>query len=195
MKSKIAESYMDSKVEEVDDVIKFGAPKLVVRLHNAIRAVELAEQETEERMRAKAHKIVKEMMGGMGINSIEALRGNRLMLRGIGLSMYLACLGLDAGAHFFDTVMRPEGAMWIGLGFALTLLPVLVMGWIALRWSRLDFGSTCGMLCGAMANPMALGYANDTIEGDNPSVSYATVYPLSMFLRVLAAQLLILIFG
>ena len=58
-----------------------------------------------------------------------------LMLRGIGLSMYLACLGLDAGAHFFDTVMRPEGAMWIGLGFALTLLPVLVMGWIALRLS------------------------------------------------------------
>ena len=52
-----------------------------------------------------------------------------LMLRGIGLSMYLACLGLDAGAHFFDTVMRPEGAMWIGLGFALTLLPVLVMGY------------------------------------------------------------------
>lgn len=65
MKSKIAESYIDSKVEEVDDVIKFGAPKLVVRLHNAIRAVELAEQETEERMRAKAHKIVKEMMEGV----------------------------------------------------------------------------------------------------------------------------------
>lgn len=117
-----------------------------------------------------------------------------LMLRGIGLSMYLACLGLDAGAHFFDTVMRPEGAMWIGLGFALTLLPVLVMGWIALRWSRLDFGSTCGMLCGAMANPMALGYANDTIEGDNPSVSYATVYPLSMFVRVILAQVVLLFF-
>ena len=117
-----------------------------------------------------------------------------LMLRGIGLSRYLACLGLDAGAHFFDTVMRPEGAMWIGLGFALTLLPVLVMGWIALRWSRLDFGSTCGMLCGAMANPMALGYANDTIEGDNPSVSYATVYPLSMFVRVILAQVVLLFF-
>ena len=117
-----------------------------------------------------------------------------LRLRGIGLSMYLACLGLDAGAHFFDTVMRPEGAMWIGLGFALTLLPVLVMGWIALRWSRLDFGSTCGMLCGAMANPMALGYANDTIEGDNPSVSYATVYPLSMFVRVILAQVVLLFF-
>ena len=117
-----------------------------------------------------------------------------LMLRGIGLSMYLACLGLDAGAHFFDTVMRPEGAMWIGLGFTLTLLPVLVMGWIALRWSRLDFGSTCGMLCGAMANPMALGYANDTIEGDNPSVSYATVYPLSMFVRVILAQVVLLFF-
>ncbi len=117
-----------------------------------------------------------------------------LMLRALGLSMYLACLGLEAGAHFFETVMRPEGAMWIGLGFALTLLPVLVMGWIALRWSRLDFGSTCGMLCGSMANPMALTYANDTIEGDNPSVSYATVYPLSMFVRVILAQLVLLFF-
>ena len=80
------------------------------------------------------------------------------------------------------------------LVMALTLLPVRVMGWIALRWSRLDFGSTCGMLCGAMANPMALGYANDTIEGDNPSVSYATVYPLSMFVRVILAQVVLLFF-
>ena len=117
-----------------------------------------------------------------------------LMLRGIGLSMYLACLGLDAGAHFFETVVRPEGAMWVGLGFLVTLLPVLLMGWIALRWAHLDFGSTCGMLCGAMANPMALNYANDTIEGDNPSVSYATVYPLSMFVRVILVQVVLLFF-
>ena len=103
-----------------------------------------------------------------------------LMLRGIGLSMYLACLGLDAGAHFFDTVMRPEGAMWIGLGFALTLLPVLVMGWIALRWSR----STRVDLRHAVrrhGQPHGTRLCHDTIEGDNPSVSYATVYPLSMF--------------
>ena len=99
------------------------------------------------------------------------------MLRGIGLSLYLACLGLDAGAHFFETVMRPEGAIWIGLGFAITFLPVVIMALIALRMSHLDFGSTCGMLCGSMANPMALNYANDTLPGDNPAVSYAHSIP------------------
>ena len=82
-----------------------------------------------------------------------------LMLRGIGLSLYLACLGLDAGAHFFETVMRPEGAIWIAAGFAITFIPVVIMALVALRISHLDFGSTCGMLCGSMANPMALNYA------------------------------------
>ena len=121
-------------------------------------------------------------------------RSANLMLRGIGLSLYLACLGLDAGAHFFETVMRPEGAIWIGLGFAITFLPVVIMALIALRMSHLDFGSTCGMLCGSMANPMALNYANDTLPGDNPAVSYATVYPLSMFSRVIIAQLILMFF-
>jgi AspT/YidE/YbjL antiporter-like protein len=121
-------------------------------------------------------------------------RSANLMLRGIGLSLYLACLGLDAGAHFFETVVRPEGAMWIGLGFAITFVPVVIMALVALRLSRLDFGSACGMLCGAMANPMALNYANDTLPGDNPAVSYATVYPLAMFSRVIIAQLILMIF-
>ena len=116
------------------------------------------------------------------------------MLRGIGLSLYLACLGLDAGAHFFETVMRPEGALWIGIGFAITFIPVVLMALFALRVSRLDFGSTCGMLCGSMANPMALNYANETLPGDNPAVSYATVYPLSMFSRVIIAQIILMFF-
>ena len=119
-------------------------------------------------------------------------RSANLMLRALGLSLYLACLGLDAGAHFFETVVRPEGLLWIGMGFILTLVPVLIMGLIALRWMKLDFGSVSGMLCGSMANPMALNYANDTIPGDNPSVSYATVYPLCMFLRVIIAQILLI---
>ena len=121
-------------------------------------------------------------------------RSANLMLRGIGLSLYLACLGLDAGAHFFETVMRPEGALWIGIGFAITFIPVLLMALFALRVSRLDFGSTCGMLCGSMANPMALNYANETLPGDNPAVSYATVYPLSMFSRVIIAQIILMFF-
>lgn len=117
-----------------------------------------------------------------------------LMLRGLGLSMYLACLGLDAGAHFFDTVFRPEGALWVGLGFAITFIPVVITGLIALKMMKMDFGSVSGMLCGSMANPMALNYVNDTIKGDNPSVSYATVYPLSMFLRVIIAQIILMFF-
>jgi len=117
-----------------------------------------------------------------------------LMLRGLGLSMYLACLGLDAGAHFFETVVRPEGALWIGLGFAITFIPVVITGLIALKVMKVDFGSVSGMLCGSMANPMALNYVNDTIHGDNPSVSYATVYPLSMFLRVIIAQIILMFF-
>lgn len=121
-------------------------------------------------------------------------RSANLMLRGIGLSLYLACLGLDAGAHFFETVMRPEGAIWIGLGFLITFIPVVIMALVSMRIFKIDFGNTCGMLCGSMANPMALNYANDTIPGDNPSVSYATVYPLGMFTRVIIAQLILMFF-
>ena len=121
-------------------------------------------------------------------------RSANLMLRGIGLSLYLACLGLDAGAHFFETVMRPEGALWIAVGFAITFIPVVIMAIVALRIFHLDFGSTCGMLCGSMANPMALNYANDIIPNDNPAVSYATVYPLGMFTRVIMIQIILMLF-
>ena len=117
-------------------------------------------------------------------------RSANLMLRALGLSLYLACLGLDAGAHFFDTVFRPEGLLWIGLGFGLTVVPTVLVGFFAFKIMKIDFGSVSGMLCGSMANPMALNYANDTIPGDNPSVAYATVYPLSMFLSVIIAQVL-----
>ena len=121
-------------------------------------------------------------------------RSANLMLRGIGLSLYLACLGLDAGGHFFETVMRPEGILWVGLGFIITFIPVVIMALVALRLCGMDFGSTCGMLCGSMANPMALNYANDIIPNDNPAVSYATVYPLGMFTRVIIAQLILMLF-
>ncbi len=119
-------------------------------------------------------------------------RSANLMLRGIGLSMYLACLGLDAGKNFFDTLVGPQGLAWIGIGAVLTIVPVLIIGIVAMRLFKFKFGETCGMLCGSMANPMALNYANDTIEGDSPAVAYATVYPLGMFVRVIIAQLLIL---
>lgn len=119
-------------------------------------------------------------------------RSANLMLRGIGLSLYLACLGLDSGQHFIETVMRPEGALWIFLGFVITVVPVLLMAVWCLKIEKMDVGTTYGMLCGSMANPMALTYANDCVEGDAPSVSYATVYPLGMFLRVVFIQILLL---
>ena len=120
-------------------------------------------------------------------------RSASLILRKLGLSLYLACLGLDAGKDFFQTLVRPEGLMWIGVGLLLTLLPVLVVGTVMLRMHKFDYGSVCGILCGSMANPMALGYANDTTDGDTPSVSYASVYPLAMFVRVIIAQVLIML--
>ena len=115
-----------------------------------------------------------------------------MMLRAIGLNLYLACLGLDAGAHFFETIVRPEGVMWLALGLLITFVPVVLTGIFALRVMKLDFGSIAGLLCGSMANPMALTYANESIEGDNPSVAYATVYPVCMFLRVVIIQLVVM---
>ncbi|MDE7080999.1 MAG: putative transporter [Muribaculaceae bacterium] len=121
-------------------------------------------------------------------------RSANLMLRGIGLSLFLGCLGLEAGEKFLDTILRADGVLWIAAGFIITVLPVLVMTPVAMRWWKLDFGLACGVMSGAMANPMALNYANSTLPGDNPAVGYATVYPLAMFSRVVIAQLLVLMF-
>lgn len=115
-----------------------------------------------------------------------------LMLRAIGLALYLACLGLESGAHFFETVFRSEGLLWILLGMLLTIVPVLILGLITVKVLKFDFGTTTGMLCGSMANPMALDYANSILPGDHQSIAYATVYPLSMFARVILVQIVIL---
>ena len=80
------------------------------------------------------------------------------------------------------------------MSFILATVPVLIVGWIATKWTKVDYASNVGMLCGSMANPIALDYANTTVEGDEPSVSYATVYPFSIFLRVISIQILMLIF-
>lgn len=117
-----------------------------------------------------------------------------LMLRGIGLSLFLACLGLDAGGQFVDTLLRGDGLTWIVAGFIITLVPSLIMTIAAMRWWHLDFGVAAGMVSGAMANPMSMTYANEITPGDEAPVAYATTYPLSMFARVVIAQLLVLCF-
>lgn len=141
--------------------------------------------------------IVGILMGAFGprlhLTTYTTMSAN-LMLRQLGIIIYLAGLGIDSGAHFFETVFRAEGVLWIGLGFLLTIVPVLIIGFIASQFFKLDYAHNVGMLCGSMANPMALSYANTTVEGDEPSVSYATVYPLSMFIRVISTQLVLMLF-
>ena len=116
-----------------------------------------------------------------------------LMLRSLGLSMYLACLGLDAGRDFVATVMQPAALGWIGFGVLITIVPVVLMSIVAVVFAKKSFPATAGMLCGAMANPIALNYVNDTLPGDKASVAYATVYPLCMFLRVIIAQVIVML--
>lgn len=141
--------------------------------------------------------IVGILMGAFGprfhLTTYTTMSAN-LMLRQLGIIIYLAGLGIDSGVHFFETVFRAEGLLWIGLGFLLTIVPMLIVGFIASQFFKLDYAHNVGMLCGSMANPMALSYANTTVDGDEPSVSYATVYPLSMFIRVISAQLVLMLF-
>lgn len=117
-----------------------------------------------------------------------------LMLRQLGLTIYLAGLGLSAGAGFFETVFSADGLKWVLISCALAVVPVLIVGFIASKMFKTDYAKNVGMLCGSMANPIALNYANSTTEGDEPAVAYATVYPISIFLRVISAQIIMLAF-
>lgn len=117
-----------------------------------------------------------------------------LMMRQFGITIYLAGLGISSGQHFFETVFRTEGLLWLGLGFALAIIPVLLVGLLMARFFQVDYAKNVGMLCGCMTNPIALDYANTTVDNDEPSVAYATVYPLSTFMRIITAQLIIMLF-
>jgi putative transport protein len=116
-----------------------------------------------------------------------------LMLREVGISLFLACVGLEAGEHFVETILH-GGWQWVGWGVIITVVPLLVFGAIGKRWCKLNFFSLMGLLAGSTTDPPALSYAVATAGNDMPSISYASVYPLTMFLRVLSAQLLILLF-
>lgn len=141
--------------------------------------------------------IVGILMGAFGPRfhlSTYTTQSANLMLRQLGLTIYLAGLGLSAGAEFFTTVFTAEGIKWVGISLALAIVPVLMIGYIAARFFNVSYAKNIGMLCAGMANPIALNYANSTIEGDEPSVAYATVYPVTIFLRVIIAQITIVIF-
>ena len=117
-----------------------------------------------------------------------------LMIREIGISLFLACVGLGAGGGFVDTIVNGGGYVWVGYGVLITVLPLLVAGLVARKLFKLNYYTLIGVLSGSMTNPPALAYSNEQTGCDAPSVGYATVYPLTMFLRVLTAQLLIIFF-
>ena len=140
--------------------------------------------------------IVGLLMGAFGPRlhlSIYTTRSANLMLQQLGLTIYLAGLGLSAGAGFFETVFTAEGLKWLVISLLLAIVPMLIMGIVSAKFFKVDYAGNVGMLCGGMANPIALNYANSTVDGDEPAVAYATVYPACIFLRVFSAQIIILL--
>ena len=115
-----------------------------------------------------------------------------LILREMGISIFLACVGLNAGNGFVDTLVNNGGFVWVGYGLLITLIPLLVVGLLGRFVFKLNYLQLSGMMAGATTDPPALAYANSLSDSDAAAVGYATVYPLTMFLRVLAAQLVII---
>ena len=116
-----------------------------------------------------------------------------LMLRELGLCLFLASVGLAAGGRFVSTILSANGALWVLYGFLITIIPLLVAVVVARGKFHLNYCTIMGLVAGATTDPPALGYANNTAGNDAPAVAYATVYPLTMFTRVLIAELIIII--
>ena len=116
-----------------------------------------------------------------------------LMLREIGIALFLASVGIKAGANFVQTVVEGDGLLYVGCGFLITVIPLLVMGVIARMRYKMNYFMLMGLMAGSTTDPPALAYANQTANNNAPAVGYSTVYPVTMFLRILTAQLLILI--
>lgn len=117
-----------------------------------------------------------------------------LLLREIGICLFLASVGIAAGKDFAATVFNLRGATWVGYGFLITFIPLLVVGMIARGKYKINYLSIIGMMSGGYTDPPALAYANKVANNDSPAVAYSTVYPLTMFMRVIVAQVLILCF-
>lgn len=136
------------------------------------------------------------LMGALGPKlhiTTYTTRAANLMVRQLGITFFFASLGLGVGGGFVDTVFTAQGLKWAGLAVLLAALPLLVMGIFNEKVLKMDFAKNVGMLCGTATNPNALAYCNSILENDNPAEAYATVYPLTVFLRIFLAQILILI--
>jgi putative transport protein len=117
-----------------------------------------------------------------------------LAFRELGIVLFLACVGVKAGEHFFEKVFTHEGLLWLGGGFAITVIPILLVGIVARAFLKLNFTAISGLLAGSMTDPPALAFANAVSKSDAPSIAYATVYPLTMLLRIVSVQILVLVF-
>lgn len=117
-----------------------------------------------------------------------------MMLREIGLVLFLASVGIKAGAGFWDTVVQGDGLKYVGCGFLITIIPILIVGTIARLKFKFNYFTIMGMLAGTYTDPPALAYANASCSKEAPAVGYSTVYPLSMFLRIFTAQIVVLFF-
>ena len=115
-----------------------------------------------------------------------------LMLREIGIALFLASVGIKAGANFFQTVVEGDGLLYVACGFLITVLPLLIMGVFTRLYYKTNYFMLMGVMSGSYTDPPALAYSNQTANNNAPAVGYSTVYPLSMFLRIVTAQLLIL---
>lgn len=116
------------------------------------------------------------------------------MLREIGLVLFLASVGIKAGDAFLDTILQGDGIKYICTGFLITVIPILIIGTITRMKYKFNYFTIMGMISGAYTDPPALAYANSVCSKDAPSIGYSTVYPLSMFLRIFLAQLIVLLF-
>ncbi|MGR9116273.1 MAG: putative transporter [Gammaproteobacteria bacterium] len=138
--------------------------------------------------------IVLSRIGNWGTMTWHLPKSSNIILKDMGIVLFLACVGLHSGDQFVDTLVHGDGLYWMGCAVLITLLPLLMIGFTA-RWAfRLNYLSLCGMLAGSMTDPPALAFANNLNASAAVSIAYATVYPLVMILRIMAAQVIILLF-
>ena len=121
--------------------------------------------------------------------------GANLALRELGIILFLASVGLKAGEKFIPTLVSPQGVTWLAAGFCITLIPLVAVGIVARLLLKMNYVTLCGLIAGSMTDPPALAFANSMVKSDGASVSYAAVYPLTMLLRILCAQALVLLFS
>lgn len=117
-----------------------------------------------------------------------------LMLRELGIVLFLASVGIISGEKFIHTLVSGEGFIWMGYGVLITIIPVIIVGFYARKKGKKNYLELCGLLSGSMTDPPALAYANSLADCEGPAIAYATVYPLVMFLRIFAAQVLVMVF-